>query len=71
MPRFRFTGSKPYRIGTQKVQFGDEVELPAAPNRLFELIVPPRPVPRLRSRVYQSAWPWSHLRPEHAFWSRQ
>ena len=40
MPKFRYEGKSPTRIGTAYVEYGMEVVLDNAPNRLFVEVVP-------------------------------
>lgn len=37
MPKYRFVGAK-WRIGPHELQHGEVIELPAPPNRMFQLI---------------------------------
>jgi len=42
MPKYRFEGAE-WNIGGRVIEYGEEVELPAAPNRMFVEVKLPLP----------------------------
>lgn len=57
MPKYRYTGKCPVNIGGAQINAGAIVELPAAPDRQFELYEEPleRPVVSKRKAVSEEA----------------